>query len=122
MGESTSSWTNWKIFATSTQDIFAVEFGKQYQFRARATDALGNLGEWKQSDAQEIALPRVIINEIAWGGTKANANDEWLELYNAADYDFDAAAGHSPMAMTLKLFCNRNNYQKRAIFSFGAHQ
>ncbi len=25
----------------------------------------------------------VVINEIAWGGTAANAADEWIELYNA---------------------------------------
>lgn len=24
----------------------------------------------------------VVINEIAWMGTIASANDEWLELYN----------------------------------------
>jgi hypothetical protein len=27
----------------------------------------------------------VIINEIAWGGTAADASDEWLELFNATD-------------------------------------
>jgi DNA/RNA endonuclease YhcR with UshA esterase domain len=29
-----------------------------------------------------IAPGAVVINEIAWGGTKAGAEDEWLELYN----------------------------------------
>ncbi len=27
----------------------------------------------------------VVINEVAWGGTAASANDEWIELYNAGD-------------------------------------
>lgn len=31
----------------------------------------------------------VIINEIAWSGTAANAADEWLELYNPSDADID---------------------------------
>jgi len=32
---------------------------------------------------------RVVINEIAWAGTAANAADEWIELYNAGDSDVD---------------------------------
>ncbi|MEK9183196.1 MAG: lamin tail domain-containing protein, partial [Patescibacteria group bacterium] len=91
IGAVTSSWTNWKISATSTAGNFVIDFGKQYQFRARAADALDNIGDWTQSRAQEIALPGVVINEIAWAGTKANANDEWMELYNTTDYDFDAS-------------------------------
>jgi hypothetical protein len=27
----------------------------------------------------------VVLNEIAWMGTKASANDEWIELYNNTD-------------------------------------
>ncbi len=30
-------------------------------------------------------IPSVIINEIAWMGTTASANDEWIELYNNSD-------------------------------------
>jgi hypothetical protein len=29
---------------------------------------------------------QVVINEVAWGGTAANAADEWIELYNTTDY------------------------------------
>lgn len=35
------------------------------------------------------APSRVVINEIAWMGTAADANDEWLELYNAGDSAVD---------------------------------
>ncbi|KKR97424.1 MAG: Polymorphic membrane protein, partial [Candidatus Magasanikbacteria bacterium GW2011_GWC2_41_17] len=91
IGVATSFWNNWKTSTASTTGAFAIEFGKQYNFRVRAIDALGNIGDWTRSSIQEIALPGVVINEIAWAGTKANANDEWLELYNAADYDFDAS-------------------------------
>jgi len=31
----------------------------------------------------------VVINEIAWMGTRASANDEWIELYNKTDSDID---------------------------------
>jgi len=33
--------------------------------------------------------PQVVINEIAWAGTVADASDEWIELYNAGDSDVD---------------------------------
>jgi len=32
-----------------------------------------------------VAVGQVIINEIAWAGTAASANDEWIELYNAGE-------------------------------------
>lgn len=31
----------------------------------------------------------VIINEIAWMGTKSSSNDEWIELYNNSSSDID---------------------------------
>lgn len=31
----------------------------------------------------------IVINEIAWMGTKADHNDEWIELYNIDNYDID---------------------------------
>ncbi|OGN13467.1 MAG: hypothetical protein A3J47_03870 [Candidatus Yanofskybacteria bacterium RIFCSPHIGHO2_02_FULL_43_22] len=32
---------------------------------------------------------KVVINEIAWAGTEASPNDEWLELYNTENYDIN---------------------------------
>lgn len=86
---SSSEWLAWQTSTTSTQAIFSGETGYQYQFKVRANDQLGNLGEWAMSEVQKIDLPRIVINEIAWAGTKANANDEWLELYNLEDYQVD---------------------------------
>lgn len=34
-------------------------------------------------------LRRVAINEIAWAGTQASPNDEWLELVNNTDREID---------------------------------
>lgn len=31
----------------------------------------------------------VVINELAWSGTQADANDEWIELYNNTDATID---------------------------------
>jgi len=31
----------------------------------------------------------IVINEIAWMGTKADANDEWIELYNPTEQEVD---------------------------------
>jgi hypothetical protein len=31
----------------------------------------------------------VVINEISWAGTKADANDEWIELYNNTEEEID---------------------------------
>ncbi|MFA6094481.1 MAG: right-handed parallel beta-helix repeat-containing protein [Candidatus Paceibacterota bacterium] len=36
-----------------------------------------------------VATMPVVINEVAWMGTEADANDEWLELYNTTPYDID---------------------------------
>lgn len=33
----------------------------------------------------------VVINEVAWAGTKASSNDEWIELYNPTTNDVDLA-------------------------------
>ena len=37
------------------------------------------------------AAPTIVINEIAWAGTAASSNDEWIELYNAGDATVDLA-------------------------------
>jgi len=34
----------------------------------------------------------IIINEIAWMGTEADFNDEWIELYNKSDYNINLAS------------------------------
>ena len=33
--------------------------------------------------------PNVVINEIAWMGTKVSSNEEWIELYNPANKEVD---------------------------------
>ena len=31
----------------------------------------------------------ILINEVAWSGTKASGNDQWIELYNNSNVDID---------------------------------
>jgi hypothetical protein len=38
-----------------------------------------------------ISPPWVIISEVAWAGTRASANDEWIELWNPGAADADLA-------------------------------
>lgn len=47
-----------------------------------------NLDE-NQNDNSDNFFPQVVINEIAWMGTKASFADEWIELYNLTDSDID---------------------------------
>jgi len=59
-----------------------------YYFRVRAKDLAENWSEWQQTSIEIFSSP-VVINEIAWMGTKGDFHDEWIELYNKADYDID---------------------------------
>ena len=64
--------------------------GLSFASRARATDGAGNTSDWVYAEAAliEFAEPlssastSVVISEIAWMGTAASPNDEWLELFN----------------------------------------
>ncbi len=42
----------------------------------------GNVGS-------RAAMPVVVINEVAWGGTAASTSHEWIELYNNSDAPVD---------------------------------
>lgn len=59
----------WRLFIASA--VIPIVFGLYYLF-------------WL-SKVRAGFLPTVVISEIAWSGTKASSNDEWLELFNATD-------------------------------------
>ena len=82
-------WQGWFLSTTSTEAFFASGEGEEYIFRVRATDKLNTVGEWEESVIIQTPTTNVVINEIAWGGTRAAGNDEWLELYNASGFDVD---------------------------------
>ena len=39
--------------------------------------------------AKTLASSNIIINEVAWMGTTASANSEWIELYNPSNSEVD---------------------------------
>jgi len=48
--------------------------------------------EPEEPEPEQPQLPQtVVINEIAWMGTKANSSDEWIEFYNPGDSEVDIA-------------------------------
>ncbi len=46
------------------------------------------------SPQQSAAYMSVIISEVAWGGTAASPDHEWIELYNPGDLQVDLAGWH----------------------------
>src|SRR5215216_1508176 len=46
----------------------------------------GSVGVQAAPQMRAAALS-VVINEIAWAGTQADGNDEWIELYNPGNTD-----------------------------------
>jgi outer membrane protein assembly factor BamB len=78
LASTSETWTN---LIVSIQDVV-------YYFRVRAFDQAGNQSDWQEKSIEILSKP-VVINEIAWMGTLAEPNDEWIELYNQADYDID---------------------------------
>ena len=58
----------------------------------------------------------VVINELAWAGTTANANAEWIELYNGSaasisldNWTISAADGRTA------LYAQRHNRRRRFL-------
>jgi len=108
------AWQDLWQTATSTQKTFSGFMDGQYVFRACGQDQLGNQGAWQYVNMFFNHRP-VVINEVAWMGTLADYNDEWLELYNLTDQTIDligwtlSAQDGSP-STTLKGFIKPNGY------------
>lgn len=57
-------------------------------------NSLGESGSSRKEDNNqggdnESPLLKIVINEIAWMGTSANQNDEWIEIYNPSSKSVD---------------------------------
>ncbi|KKT58946.1 hypothetical protein A3I36_02160 [Candidatus Giovannonibacteria bacterium RIFCSPLOWO2_02_FULL_45_28] len=79
-GGPASGWNFASTTATSTVYILPFD-GADYVFKAKAVDNAGN--ESAETTKTVVFSTRpVVINEVAWAGTKADGNDEWIELYN----------------------------------------
>ena len=54
-----------------------------------ATDFELNEGSSTPQTFSDEAIPCVLINEVAWAGTVASSDDEWIELYSPNGINFD---------------------------------
>jgi hypothetical protein len=94
--EDYENWIYWPAeneYTTDVQYNFTGENGKTYYFQVKAKDEAGNESdEWVETSTK-IRLPfdplSVVINEIAWMGTLAAYQDEWIELYNNTNKDIN---------------------------------
>lgn len=93
-------------FSTSTEEVFLEETATTTDSTATSTEeVIDNTATTTDpvitdATSTEPVLPvpptpitdfkdSIVINEVAWMGTKAQANDEWIELYNKTDQDID---------------------------------
>ena len=78
----TRAWAALFADANATSAVFTAPHGEAtYFFRLRARDTSGNTSEWQERTADVSDKP-VVINEVAWMGTEASFQDEWMELAN----------------------------------------
>jgi len=85
-------WLDWLANTTKTEEYFQGSYSLSndniYYLRARAQDKDGILGEWSKEVKIDLLNP-VIINEVAYAGTNASPDDQWIELYNRTNNDID---------------------------------
>ncbi len=85
-------WVDWLAETQQNQEYFKAVYSlfndHVYSFRVRATDNDGNIGDWSPEITFDVANP-VVINEVGYAGTDADAKDQWIELYNRTDQEID---------------------------------
>lgn len=95
--DSNGVWTSWqtgsagKITLNSQATSLSIrgQDGSSYTFQVSASDVAGNISSVVNASTA-VSLPKtVVINEIAWAGTKAQSTDEWLELFNTTGASVD---------------------------------
>ena len=86
----TGTWQNWQtgnageitLDSTVNSVSLTAQDGIEYMFSLTAKDAAGNESSTASATTNVSLEKNVVINEIAWAGTKADPFDEWIELYN----------------------------------------
>ncbi|MFC2062251.1 lamin tail domain-containing protein, partial [Elusimicrobiota bacterium] len=99
---------DWTVPSLGTQEIKVATMsvpGELYYFAIKTEDEAHRLsdiddksaGVTSQPAAEAKDFPRtVVINEIAWMGTSANTNHEWVELYNNTGSDINPTSDTWP--------------------------
>lgn len=71
--------------------IFTAEYDDlTYYFRLRVQYDGSNFSDWVELPV-DISSKPVVVNEIAWMGTQASHDDEWIELANKTDQEINLA-------------------------------
>ncbi len=79
------------VFSTTTDTSIQINNlldGDEYSISV-ATIGIDNSTLATSTQMAKISFMPVVINEIAWAGTDASPEDEWIELYNLSDEDID---------------------------------
>ena len=95
----TGTWQNWETGSTGEITLdstvnsvyLTAQDGIEYMFSLMAKDAAGNESSTASATTNVSLEKNVVINEIAWAGTKAESSDEWIELYNNTNASIDLA-------------------------------
>ncbi len=84
--------SNWYTLDFDFSSVSALNDQPSVTFRLYGYNAGGGAGTWRLdnitfSGTCPAALGSVLINEVAWAGTAANTDHEWIELYNTTASD-----------------------------------
>jgi len=76
---------------STTTELFAEVIASDFADYLFGVSAVGEDDNYSATSTQTVSVATIpiAINEIAWMGTIASANDEWLELKNNTDYSID---------------------------------
>lgn len=81
-------WSATSTLSTSTfLQLADFMYDMPVHFRVRSLDNMGNVSAWQYSglkffDSIYPETGNIVISEIAWMGTKASPDDEWIEIMN----------------------------------------
>lgn len=81
-------WSATSTISTSTfLQLADFMYDMPVHFRVRSLDNMGNVSAWQYSglkffDSIYPETGNVVISEIAWMGTEASSDDEWIEIMN----------------------------------------
>lgn len=105
------AWQNINVASGDSSYSFTAEYDDlTYYFRLRAQYDGGNFSDWIELPI-DISSKPVVINEVAWMGTQASPNDEWIEFANKTNQEIDLMGwtlyvGNQPINITGKISPN----------------
>jgi len=87
----------------SGSDIYVTGFTQSSNFWTTPDALQPDNPSWTDAFVTKLSPPlsgNVVINEVAWMGTKATYYDEWIELYNTTDQTIDLTDWSLEVAVT----------------------